>query len=296
VRFLAVIVALLLDYHYPSAWRVRVHALLLRLAQRARALLTAQYAPAWIVWAAVVAGTIFLTLVLSGAAHALSGLLAWVFSVLVLYLVTDFGAVLSRLRRTHTALRRGETEAAQELLALTPAGSAGETSSVMDMDAVASATLQNALTHAHQRGFAPLLWFVLLGPAGAAGYWIGAQLVQRWLPDEALGPVAQQGLKVLDWLPARLTALSFAVVGDFEDALYCWRTQGQAGSIPSARAVASGAGAIGARLNIGATELGLGELPDADTLQSAEGLLWRAAVLWLGALLLLGLAAWIGDR
>ena len=27
----------------------------------------------------------------------------------------------------------------------------------------------------------------------------------------------------IDWAPARLTALGFAVVGDFEGAIYCWR-------------------------------------------------------------------------
>jgi cobalamin biosynthesis protein CobD/CbiB len=53
--------------------------------------------------------------------------------------------------------------------------------------------------------------------------------------------------------PARLTALSFAIVGDFEDAIYCWRTQAktwaaEAGGEHAGIVLASGAGALGVLL------------------------------------------------
>jgi membrane protein required for beta-lactamase induction len=48
---------------------------------------------------------------------------------------------------------------------------------------------------------------------------------------------------VIDWIPQRLTAFVFAVVGDFEDALFCWRSQAaqwvrpeEASCSPAARA------------------------------------------------------------
>src|SRR5207249_10189359 len=103
-------------------------------------------------------------------------------------------------------------------------------------------------------------------------------------------------LWLLDWVPARLTALSFAVVGDFEDAAYCWRTQ--AASWPDAYGgeavgivLASGGGALGVQLG-GALpgfdgepdprpEIGIGETVEAEVLPSAVGLVWRAPVLWL---------------
>ena len=99
----------------------------------------------------------------------------------------------------------------------------------------------------------------------------------------------------------RLTAAAFAVVGDFEDAVYCWRTQARDWSDPDAGVVlAAGAGALGVRLGMPLTaiegvevrpELGLGEQADSPTLDSVVGLVWRALVLWLFVLLLLTLAS-----
>jgi len=107
----------------------------------------------------------------------------------------------------------------------------------------------------------------------------------------------------LDWAPVRLTAVTFAIVGDFEDAIYCWRTQAKAWpSLHDGILLASGAGALGALIGGAVTgptgepefrpELGLGEAADADMMPSAVGLVWRALLVWLVVLLLLTLAYW----
>ena len=98
---------------------------------------------------------------------------------------------------------------------------------------------------------------------------------------------------MIDWLPLRVTAAAFAVVGDFEDAVHCWRTQAvrwpEAGS---GILLASGAGALGVRLGMPVhddsdrascdrPELGLGEDADPDFMQSTIGLVWRSLVLGL---------------
>ena len=114
-------------------------------------------------------------------------------------------------------------------------------------------------------------------------------------------------LQALDWIPARLTALSFAVVGDFEDAAYCWRTQARTwpqahGGEAIGVVLASGAGALGVQLG-GARpghagepeprpEIGIGDPVEAEVLPSAVGLVWRALVLWLLLVFLLSLANW----
>src|SRR5882762_2539841 len=100
--------------------------------------------------------------------------------------------------------------------------------------------------------------------------------------------------------PVRFTAAAFAVVGDFEDAVYCWRTQAANWPDPALGIVlASGAGAIGVKLGLpivagGAVverpELGLGDPADIGHLDSTVGLVWRALVLWLLVLLLVALA------
>ena len=109
---------------------------------------------------------------------------------------------------------------------------------------------------------------------------------------------------LLEWLPVRLTALTFAIVGDFEDTVYCWRTQ--AASWPDSETgilLASGAGALGVRLGmpipqgglpLERAELGVGDEADADFMQSTIGLVWRSVVFWLILLLLLTLASLLG--
>ncbi|MBS0320506.1 MAG: CobD/CbiB family protein, partial [Proteobacteria bacterium] len=96
-------------------------------------------------------------------------------------------------------------------------------------------------------------------------------------------------------------ALSFAVVGDFEDAVACWRTQpaqwaNEEGGTTAGILLAAGGGALGVQLGgplPGPTgerefrpEMGMGEIVEPELLPSAIGLVWRALVLWLGVILL----------
>jgi adenosylcobinamide-phosphate synthase len=122
---------------------------------------------------------------------------------------------------------------------------------------------------------------------------------------DEFGRPARMLLALLDWIPVRLTALSFAIVGDFEDAVACWRTQAhlwtrQDGGLAIGVLLASGAGALGAQLGgplpvlVGdpdvRADLGTGEPPGPDLLPSAVGLVWRALILWLLVILLITVA------
>jgi cobalamin biosynthesis protein CobD/CbiB len=122
---------------------------------------------------------------------------------------------------------------------------------------------------------------------------------------EEFGRPARMLLALLDWVPVRLTALSFAIVGDFEDAVACWRTQAdqwaqQDGGLAMGVLLSSGGGALGAQLGgplpvlAGEpdlrAELGAGEPAGPDMLPSAVGLVWRALVLWLLVILLITVA------
>jgi len=123
-------------------------------------------------------------------------------------------------------------------------------------------------------------------------------------PERHFGYFADRFFFWLDWLPSRLTAASFAIVGNFEDAVYCWRTQALSWAMHTHGIIlATGAGAIGVRL--GDTlhqygtlqfrpEMGTGDEADVDYMQSAVGLIWRALVLWVFLLLLVSVAYSLG--
>jgi cobalamin biosynthesis protein CobD/CbiB len=152
-----------------------------------------------------------------------------------------------------------------------------------------------------------LLWFVILpGPCGAVLYRLSALLAEYWRERPAAGNsdfvrFSRQVFAIIDWFPVRATAAAFAVVGDFEDAVYCWRTQAdQWADSELGIVVARGAVALGVQLGMpvlegdGLTdrvELGVGDPANVDFLQSAVGLVWRATVFWMLLLFLLGLAS-----
>jgi adenosylcobinamide-phosphate synthase len=118
---------------------------------------------------------------------------------------------------------------------------------------------------------------------------------------ERFGEFSRTAFGLLDALPARLTAVSFAIVGDFEDAIYCWRTQAvRWNDRLNGIVIAAGAGAMGVRVGAPVTragliedrpEMGLGEAADVPALDSTVGLVWRALVLWLAVLLVISIAA-----
>src|SRR5438445_650521 len=126
--------------------------------------------------------------------------------------------------------------------------------------------------------------------------------VMAWLvavlPPVALALALHLALYALQGLLA--LAFKFAVVGAFEDAVYCWRTQARTWLDPNAGIVlAGGAGAMGVRLGMPVQdvegmqprpELGLGEPAEGPFLDSTVGLLWRAVVVWVFVLALLTVA------
>ncbi len=97
--------------------------------------------------------------------------------------------------------------------------------------------IEHSLLAAHRHVFGVFFWFVLLstfglGPAGAVLYRM-AELASRYWAfksgdgaiavNETLMQLSQRLFHLLDHVPARLTASGFAVVGNFEEAVNCWR-------------------------------------------------------------------------
>ncbi|MDR2196164.1 MAG: CobD/CbiB family protein [Gallionellaceae bacterium] len=228
--------------------------------------------------------------------------LSWLWCVLVLYLTIGFRQVSQRFTDIYRALRDGEQERARALLAEWR----GMPSHEFNEEEIVRVATENVLLAAHRRVFGVIIWFTVgmmlgLGPTGAVLYCLSSFLQKSWGEDDGggFGRFAHQAGYWIEWMPVRLTAFTFAVVGDFEDAAYCWRTQAQNWPNPEdGILLAAGAGALGVRLGqpiqqdgllLDRPELGTGDAVDIDFMQSAEGLIWRALLCWLLLLLVFGL-------
>lgn len=265
---------------------------------------------AWVVGVAIPAALLF---GLDLALDAVHPLLSFLLSTAVLYGLMGFRQFSHYFTDIQLALRAGDLDQARHLFHAWT----GRECSCLGPSQLVRMTIEEGLLAAYRHVFAPLLWFMLLGPAGALLYRLAVMMQDR-SPQQAEGASEQgvndfgtfscQALQWLDWLPARLTAITFAIVGDFEDAVYCWRTQAPQWrplhDSASGILLASGAGALGVRLGQSVPEslafeerpeIGLGDDVDVDHLQSAIGLVWRALVLCLFMLALLTLASWVGS-
>jgi adenosylcobinamide-phosphate synthase len=253
-------------------------------------------------WAAAVVPVVILTLWIYYLLFSINPLLAWAWNVLTLSLTMSSRQLTYSFNEIQAALKNGDLPLARQLLTKFYGVPAENLSS----PEVARMTIELGLINSHRYVFAIIICFALLpGPLGPVLYRLAELLNERWgsRPD-AFGRFALVAFEVIDWLPARATAMSFAIAGNFEDAVYCWRAQAASWVDRNQGIIlASGAGALGICLGDAPREaggshyrpeLGVGDEVDVDFLQSAIGLFWRTLVLWLVLLLLLEIAGWAG--
>jgi adenosylcobinamide-phosphate synthase len=229
--------------------------------------------------------------------------LGWAWNVAVLYFTLGFKYYSDDAEAIARLLRAGDLDAARTHLAAWRGGDASQFSA----DDLARVAIEQVMAASHRQMFGVLLWFVLLaplGPVGAVLFRASSILARRWAASRGqFGLFAQRAFHAINWLPARLTALTYAIAGNFEDATFCWRTQADTWPEPEEGVViAAGAGAMGVKLgqslNVGdetvwRPELGTGQAPDADYIDSAVSMIWRGLVIWLVAGLLVVVAGWV---
>jgi adenosylcobinamide-phosphate synthase len=168
--------------------------------------------------------------------------------------------------------------------------------------------IEHSVLSAHHHVFGVFAWYSLLaalglGPAGAVLYRIGeyfARYANR--PPRpsstplspALQAAANGAWHAMDWVPARITALGFAFVGSFEDAVDSWRQhEAQFPGDNDGVVLAATAGAVNVKL--GSQESpGSGQTPQPVHLRAVVGLVWRTVVMWMVFLALLSLARLLG--
>lgn len=229
-------------------------------------------------------------------------LLGTLWGVLALYFAIGHRSLHDHARPVAVALLRGDMESARNHAAMLVS---------RDKEALdpASATCESVLENGSDGVFGALFWFVIAGPAGAVLYRLANTLDAMWgyKTERFLhfGWAAARLDDVLGYLPARLTALTYALLGKTRQALTCWRAQAPAWKSPNAGPVmAAGAGALGIRLGGPARyhgewqdrpPLGAGQPAEARDIGRALALVSRGMVLWL-ILILLGATIHEGIR
>lgn len=309
MSFFTLVAVFIFEHIQPLPYRLVVWAPLARLAAALELRLNGGEAGhGRIAWLLACGGAVVFVGGVYFALDAMSPLLAWVWNILMLYLAMGFREHNERFNEIQFALRMDDLPSARQGLAMWR----GIEVERLSASEVAGRAIETLLCLSLRHVFGVLACFVLLpGPCGAVLYRVAAVFGELWRDGKEGEPVvfrrfAQRAFDLIDAWAARATAATFAVVGNFEDAVYCWRTStlnGGAVSASEATVLSAGAGALGIRLSGFGDEASAqdgGRLeppglraPDVDAMQSALGLIWRGLFLWLILFLLTGVARFL---
>lgn len=226
-------------------------------------------------------------------------------AALALYLAVGHRSLGDHARLVETALRAGELDAARKAVGRM----VSRDTHALDASQVAAAATESVLENGSDAVFGALFWFALFGAPGVVMYRLANTLDAMWgyrTPRfERFGWAAARIDDALNFVPARLTALTYALLGDGKRAMRCWRTQAPQWGSPNAGPVmAAGAGAL--RVQLGGPApyhgvwearpaLGEGDVADADSIAAALRLVRRGVWLWLAVATTCWLIAGVGD-
>jgi adenosylcobinamide-phosphate synthase len=224
----------------------------------------------------------------------LGSVAATIVGVIVLYFCIGGRSLAEHAEAVRLPLSRADLDSAREQLGRIVSRDTHN----LDEHSVTKGAIESVLENGSDALLAPIFWFVVAGAPGVLCYRLSNTLDAMWGYRNQhylyFGRVAARMDDVLNWLPARCCAFSYALAGQWRGALRCWRQQASLCDSPNAGPVmASGAGSLGILLGGGATYnnephlrpvLGEGRQPVTEDIRRALGLLRRALVIWVLAI------------
>lgn len=195
------------------------------------------------------------------------GLLALPVHVLVLLYSLGRGQAKGALGPFRDAWRRGDTQASL-YAAERDLGIREE-----DTESVLERIQGHLIWRVYDGFFAVIFWYAVLGPAGALGFRL-LTLCQHHGRRQGLVVHAARLRHGLDWIPARVLVVSFALVGHFVAVMRLLLQEVLAWRLPAATLLAKAGQAADSPVGPRAGQPGL------DYLDSQWALLQRSAVLW----------------
>lgn len=160
------------------------------------------------------------------------------------------------------------------------------------------AVASGILKQAYLRTFSVILWFIILGPLGAVLY-RSSHTLRQTLPgmdDPGLdfGNGVERLLEILNWIPARITAFTYALSGNFSTATHKWwnsdETDNDTGRSAEDILELAGYGALDLDNPLGEDE---DEISPALTSEIAMAMVLRSLTIWLGLLALITITSWL---
>ncbi|MFD3300756.1 adenosylcobinamide-phosphate synthase CbiB [Aquipseudomonas alcaligenes] len=220
--------------------------------------------------------------------------LGWLIDILVLYFALGLKSLAQHALPVAQALRLGDLDEARRRVGYLVSRRTSE----LDACGVARAGTESVLENGADAVFASLFWFAVLGAPGVLLHRLSNTLDAMWgyrnERFERFGWAAARIDDLLNYLPARLVALTYALLGRSRVALRCWRRQAPQWDSPNAGPVmAAGAGALqvqlgGAAIYHGVEELrpqlGEGAPAQARDIERALNLVYLGVALWLAVL------------
>jgi len=178
-----------------------------------------------------------------------NNLIAPVISPLILYFCSASNSLKQHSIAVFNALELDDISLAKKQVSMIVSR---ETENMSSTD-IRKATIESVLENGADAVFAPVFWFIIAGPTAAITYRLSNTLDAMWGYKTRrylhFGWAAARFDDILNWFPARLTALSYALLGQTRLAINCWKNQAQLLDSPNAGPVmTSGAGALNLQL------------------------------------------------
>ncbi|MDH5517728.1 MAG: adenosylcobinamide-phosphate synthase CbiB [Gammaproteobacteria bacterium] len=216
---------------------------------------------------------------------------SWLVELIVLYLALGRKSLLQHARAIEKPLHDSDIATARNNLSYI----VSRDTENLNQQGIITATIESVIENSNDAIFAAIFWYLIAGVPGVLCYRLVNTLDAMWGYKNTryleFGWAAARLDDLMNWLPARLTVLTFAICGQFKRVISTAFAQGRLCSSPNAGPVmAAGAACLAIRLGgeayyqqklIAKPVLGYGNMPVLNDISRAIGLVNKSLLIWL---------------
>lgn len=215
----------------------------------------------------------------------------WILECVIVYFSIGLKSMQEHAYEVHKHLVAKELDKARESVSRIVSRRTDE----LDEREVAKGAVEAVIENGSDCVLSPIFWYLLFGAPGALMFRLANTLDAMWgnKTDRYIefGRASARIDDILNWIPARLTAIGYAICGKFSSSWWCMNNQKAESEGPNAGLVmAAGGGALEIKLGGPAIYhgklddrpvLGLGREVEAGDIVRSIRLLWQTIGLWI---------------